>query len=74
MHQNTPNYKYNANFGLLGLLRGWRGALGGQKVILPGTSFFWSKVCGPSGKAPYIYSRYQIWMVMDFNFDFWISH
>ena len=36
-------------------------------------TFFWSKVCGPLGKTPYIYPRYQVWGVTDLGFDFWRS-
>ena len=37
-------------------------------------TFFWSKVCGPLGKTPYIYHRYQVWGVMDLGFDFTFYH
>ena len=37
-------------------------------------TFFWSKVCGPFGKTPYIYPRYQVWGVMDLGFDFALYH
>ena len=67
MHQNTPNNNSKTHFGLLGLPGG---ALGGQKVILLGPRFFWSKVCGHLGKTSYIYPRYQVWGVMELGFDF----
>ena len=35
--------------------------------------FFWTKVYGLVGKTPYIYPRYQVWGVMDLDFDFWRS-
>ena len=31
---------------------------------------FWSKVYGLLGKTPYIYPRYQVWGVTNFDFDF----
>ena len=36
--------------------------------------FFWPKVCGLLGKTPYIYTRYQVWGVTRWNFDFWYCH
>ncbi len=37
-------------------------------------TFFWSKVCGPLGKTPYIYPRYQVWGVTDLDFDLAYYH
>ena len=64
MYQNITLKPTLGHFGYPG------GASRGKKVIWLRHDFFWAEIFQFFGKTAYIYSRYQVWGVMDHGFDF----